>query len=509
MKNYRQMKIKILYLFMILGIVSACSDDFMDTSNPNQISDGSFWSSKSDAEYALTGCYDVLQSKPMYGGGVYNSGIRDHDCLSDNSYNVWEWMGLEPIADGTTDPTHWFLQGFWESAYKGIARCNNVIANVPTIESMSEDEINTILGEAKFLRALFYFNLANGFGEVPLILEPQTVETASIAKSTVREIYDAMIVDLTFAADKLGTADFGHADQGAALSLLAKVYLYDGKFTEAAATAKQVIDLGTYTLFSDYNTLFTPANEVNSEVVFSVRFESGLADNNGEAFSGTWAKVAQTHHQPMPNFVDDFYCIDGLPIDQSPLYDANDNKLNRDPRLDVSVIFPGEVWIEGGNPLAKKKVKTGYAMHKYIRNTTEYLSDGPQDFYVIRYADVLLMRAEALIESDQISQEIYDLINEVRARVNMPRIEDVEGTGLSQAELRNILRHERRVEFGLEGTRYYDLKRWGTLEEATVRANADNIVNHFMAFEGDRTLYWPLPQVEVDNNKLLDQNPNW
>jgi len=91
----------------------------------------------------------------------------------------------------------------------------------------------------------------------------------------------------------------------------------------------------------------------------------------------------------------------------------------------------------------------------------------------------------------------------------MPRIEDVEGAGLSQAELRNILRHERRVEFGLEGTRYYDLKRWGTLEEATVRANADNIVNHFMAFEGDKTLYWPLPQVEVDNNKLLDQNPNW
>jgi len=503
------MKIKILYLFILLGFLSACSDDFMDTTNPNQISDGSFWSSKSDAEYALTGCYDVLQSKPMYGGGVYSSGVRDHDCMSDNSYNVWEWMGLEPIADGTTDPTHWFFQGFWESAYKGIARCNNLIANVPSIESMSQEEINIISGEAQFLRALYYMNLVNGFGEVPLILEPQTVETASVAKSTVREIYDAMISDLSFAVSNLGTAEFGHADKAAALSLLAKVYLYDGKFTEAAATSKQVIDLGTHSLFADYNTLFTPANEVNSEVIFSVRFESGLADNNGESFSGTWAKVAQTHHQPMPNFVDDFYCVDGLPIDQSPLYDATKDNLNRDPRLETSVIFPGETWIEGGNPLARKKTKTGYIMQKYVRNTTEYLSDGPQDFYVLRFADVLLMRAEALIESNELTQEVYDLINEVRARVNMPRIEDVEGTGLSQSELRDILRHERRVEFGLEGTRYYDLKRWGILEEATVRANADNIVGHTMVFNGEKSLFWPLPQAEVDNNTLLEQNSNW
>jgi len=502
------MKVNILYLFVLLGFLSACSDDFMDATNPNQISDGSFWSSKSDAVYALAGCYDVLQSRPMYGGGVYNSGIRDHDCFGDNSYNAWEWMGLEPIADGTTDATNWFLSEFWTSAYTGIARCNNLIENVPTIETMSEDDINTILGEAKFLRALYHFNLVNGFGEVPLILESQTVETAHIAKSSVREIYDAIIDDLKFAADHIGSVEFGHASQSAAHSLLAKVYLYDGKFTDAAASAKQVIDLGQHSLFADYSTLFTPDNEVNSEIVFSVRFQSGLADNNGEGFSGTWAKVPQTHHQPMPNFVNDFYCTDGLSIDKSPLYDASKKNINRDPRLETSILFQGEIWFEGGKPY-DKKLKTGYAMHKYIRNTTDYMTDGPQDFYVIRYADVLLMRAEALIESNQITQEVYDLINTVRARVNMPKIEDVEGVGLSESDLRDILRHERRVEFGLEGTRYYDLKRWGTLEEATVRANADNIVGHTMVFNGEKSLYWPLPQVEIDNNKLLEQNPNW
>lgn len=502
------MKKNIIYILLAALTLGSCSEDFLDKSNPNQIGEESFWSSKSDAEYALVGCYDALQSGQMYGGGVYSSGMRDHDCLSDNSYNAWEWQGLENIADGSIDYSHWLLSGFWENSYKGIVRCNEVIHNVPNIE-MDKDDIDRVVAEARFLRALYYFNLSNAFGQVPLILDVQAVDNADVAKNTEREIFDAVIDDLKYAADKLSNYNYSHADKGAALSLLAKVYLYDQKYDLAAEAAKKVIDLKQYSLFDDYSSLFTVANEVNNEVVFTVRFGTGFGDNNGESFSGTWAKVPQTHHQPMPNFIDDFYCTDGLPIDESPLYNSNKKNENRDPRLEATIIFPGEVWIDGGSPFNKKKTKTGYAMQKYIRNEVGFLSDGPQDFYVIRYADVLLMRAEALIESDNTSQEIYDLINEVRDRVGMPHVEAVEGAGLSKDQLRKVLRHERRVEFGLEGTRYYDLKRWGTLQEAVTRANADAVSGHLMVFEGEKTLCWPLPQSEVDNNKLLDQNPNW
>lgn len=499
---------KILSLLIIIGALSGCSKDFLETKDPNQITNDSYWTSESDVEFAIYGCYDALQQDGLYGGGPYAPNFRDHDCLSDNAYNAWGWNGLKFIADGSITSDHAVLLRYWNSNYRGIARVNQVIKNVPNIEVLDDEVKNSYIAEAKFLRALFYFNLVNTFGDVPLILSTQEIDDAHIAKSDKDLIYLEIIADLEYAVDNATIEQVGRAGRGAALGLLTRVYLYDGQFANAAETAAEVMAMG-YGLYNDYTGLFSSASELSNEIVFSVRFES-LLDGEGEKFSGTWAKNAQTHHQPMPNLVNDFYCTDGLPISESPLFDADDETMNRDPRLDVTILFGGEVWIDGGNPYNPKKSKTGYALQKYVRNTTENITDGDQDFYLIRYADILLMRAEALIENGELGQEVYDLINLVRQRVGMPTIEEVEGTGLSQDQLREILHHERRVELAAEGFRYYDLKRWGKLQEARETASNDPVnAVYTPVYQGEKSLYWPIPQVEVDNNTKLEQNPLW
>ncbi|MCG8578459.1 MAG: RagB/SusD family nutrient uptake outer membrane protein, partial [Bacteroidales bacterium] len=134
---------------------------------------------------------------------------------------------------------------------------------------------------------------------------------------------------------------------------------------------------------------------------------------------------------------------------------------------------------------------------------------GSQDFYLIRYADVLLMRAEALVESGSVGQEVYDLINTVRQRVNMPTVESVEGNGLSQDQLREIIRHERRVELAFEGLRFYDLKRWGEMEEGYNRIAADAVKGYVPLYQGKKSEVFAVPQEELDVNKNLVQHPAW
>ena len=192
-----------------------------------------------------------------------------------------------------------------------------------------------------------------------------------------------------------------------------------------------------------------------------------------------------------------------MSISDSPLYNAIEFYNNRDPRYDVTILREGEIWANG-KPYNPGTSPTGYSIQKYVRVFREYDFDGFHDFMVLRYADILLMRAEALVEVNSLESETYDLVNKVRDRVGMPNIEAVEGTNLSQSEMREIVRHERFVEFGLEGLRWFDLKRWGIVEDMY-----SNITFHQRIYDGDKTEYWPIPQVEIDNNPNLEQHDFW
>ncbi len=358
-------------------------------------------------------------------------------------------------------------------------------------------------------------NLAIHYGDVPLILKVQNLQEAYVPKNSYQEVAAQIVADLTFASGVLPATYpaelYGYATKGAALSLLARFQLYNGNYAEVVKLTEQVLPLG-YSLNSSYGQLFTEAGEQSKEIIFSVRFVQNQSDN-GETFSATFLGIPKVNLQPMRNLVDAYYATDGLPITKSPLYKSATPKDNRDPRLSASVYFKNDVFLTDLNRVFTGNTATTFGLKKYIRSSASATgisvgSAGGQDFYVIRYADLLLMRAEALVETNQLAGA-YALVNQVRARVKMPTVESVEGTNLTQAQLRAIVRHERRVELAFEGLRFFDVKRWGEIEAAYQRAIGDKVSGYQPVYRGKKSEVFPIPQSELDANKSLVQNPAW
>lgn len=512
---------KLIYttiLFTSFIVMIGCSKDFMDRSSLSQLAENNFWKNERDAQLGVNGIYDALQDRVMYSGNLNGvAGIPLHDALSDNCFGNYKFEGPGNFMEARTDPSNAFFNSFWTSLYKGIARANAAIENIQKIseENITEEKRNELIGQAKFLRALFYFNIAVYFEEAPLILQIQTLENAYVPKNSYDEIKNAVIQDLTDASASLPEtypADkFGYATKGAALGLLARFQLYNKNYDAVLAATEPMLNMG-YNLFSNYAALFTPAGELTKEIVFSVRFIQDQS-NNGENFSATFLGIPRVNIQPMPNLIRDYYCTDGLPISSSPLYSNANQKQNRDPRLLASVYFNGDIFITDLNTSFRGNTATRYGQKKYVRSSASadgipVSSPGGQDFYVLRYADILLMRAEALAEVGR-AEEAYPLVNAVRARVGMPSVEDVEGAGLSREQMIEVIRHERRVELAFEGLRFFDLKRWGKIEEAFQRADADPVPPYNPVYQGRRSEVFPIPLSEIDANKNLIQNPIW
>lgn len=510
---------KITLLICIVFTVASCNNDYLETPSLTQIAEGNFWQSEADAFLALNGVYSTLQSRSMYGGCLNCwQGFPGFDGLGDNAFNQYKWEGPGVFMEGGYGPNNGQFRAIWNDHYRGIARVNGVIKNVKEISEdlVSQESKEALLGQSYFLRALMYFNLAVFWEDAPLITEPQTLETAYVAKNTYDEIIDQIREDLTYAIgtlpDSYPSDLYGYATKGAALGLFARVQLYNKQYegpNGVLALTEQAMGLG-YSLHPNYAELFTPENETSPEIVFSVRFLRGADTNNGEIFSGTYGGTPKIDQRPMPNLVKDYYCTDGLPITSSPLYSASDQRLNRDPRALATIYFKGDQYYDDPVRTFPGNGPTGYGMRKYIRRGPDAegngsASDGSQDFYVIRYADILLMRAEAMAETGDISGATA-LVNQVRARVDMPSVESVEGA-VGQQQMIDIVRHERRVELALEGLRFMDLKRWGEIEEAFNRAIADPVGSYNPIYLGKRSEVFPIPQDEIDVNPNLVQHP--
>lgn len=511
------MKINKLYWILILFVFTGCNDDFLDTPNLNDIGSDTFWTNEADAKLALMGCYSALQANWVFDSDPWSAGVNRLDYLTDNGYCVWGWMAGGDIPRGQQNSTTWILQDTWNSCYRGIGRCNQVIANVPGIANIDPAVANRIVAEAKVIRATFYNFLGMTFMDVPLITAPQTVDEADVPKNARAEIYAFITKDLSEALkylplpSEISSADFGRIDRGAGTAMLARIYLYNNQFTEAAAAAKQVMDMNYYALAPDYHALFSSVNEGSREVVYRVAFDRIL--DEGSSFVGYWGNGPLDYQRPLPNLANDFYTTDGLPALSSPLYNASIPSKNRDPRFSATMISNGDIW--RGSTF---NASTGwYYTRKYSEedNDQDHF-DSPQDFYLIRYADVLLIRAEALLRSGSYTEaEVTSLVDRVRNRVKMPSVANVEGTGLSMQSLLNIVKHERRVEFAFEGQRYFDLVRWDELDDAYelyMQSEYQEILKLGYTDVTTRvfkSLRWPLPQGELDVNHNLKQHDEW
>ncbi len=511
---------KFYFILIVVAALSiGCNKDFLLRNSLEQLDESNFWKDEKDAELGVNGIYASLQQRALYSGNLNGvGGIPMLDGIGDNCFGNYKWEGPGLFMEGNVDPSFGYFNGFWTSLYQGIGRANLAIENIAKMSDavIAPTARANYLAQAKFLRALFYFNLAVYFEEAPLILKVQTIEEAFVQKNTYDEIRDAIIKDLTEAAPDLPVrhpaSQFGYATRGAALGLLARFQLYNKNYAAVLAATEPMLTMG-YSLFNNYANLFTPAGELTNEIVFSVRFEQNSAFSSGETFSATFEGIPKVNIQPMRNLVNDYYCTDGLPITSSPLYNPANLRANRDPRLTASIYFQGDIFLVHLNRAFAGNTATRFGQRKYIRNqpSTEGIgvgSAGGQDFYVLRYADILLMRAEALAESGR-QAEAYPLVNQVRARVGMPTVESVEGSNLSQAQMVEVIRHERRVEFALEGMRFFDLKRWGQIQAAVQRAVADPVGPYNPVYRGRRSEVFPIPLGELDVNPNLVQNPVW
>ncbi|MCG8306310.1 MAG: RagB/SusD family nutrient uptake outer membrane protein [Cytophagales bacterium] len=494
----------LLGIIMLIG-THACND-VLETSPSTQLSQDTFWKTTNDAELGLNGIYRILGGYWLYGGQIYL------DVISNNSYNNYPWEGYTALANGTHDANQpGCVNGRWSTCWRGIGRANTFLANIDNVD-MDDNHREKMKAEALFLRAVFYINLVDFYGGVPILLDAPNLEQGTEPRATKEAVINQILIDLDAAAAKLpdsySGSDVGRATKGAAIGMKTRVLLYDEKWTEAAAAAEDVMDLG-YGLFGDYGDLFLPENENNEEIIFDVQFKSpefGHAWDTyisplGGATNG-WSSLV-----PMQNLIDDYEMIDGLSIDESPLYDPDNPFKDRDPRFERTFWYPGTTI--SGTPFDPSSSYTGYAYRKY----TEY-DENPRPFIpypngsqtnaiVVRYADILLMYAEAQNEDVGPDQTVYDAINAVRRRADMPLIPP----GKTQDEMRQIIRHERRIELVFEGWHYKDLLRWGIAQD-----EIDGLVDPggTRKFNEDRDTLWPIPSREFDiEGTPLEQNPNY
>lgn len=533
----------IMLLSALSGVaLSSCSDSFLQRDSLVAVSSNTFWANEDDALSGLAACYDGLQYHFLYndgnqekwdvGAGCSPLGM---DCMTDNGghFNWSGWMPGYDICNGIHTPASWMVTSYWMGSFEVIKRCNALIGNIDRVP-MSENKIEIFKAEAVVLRSLMYTNLTTLYHDVPYFTSMQSVTEAYSKKTDRATIVADVMKDLKDASAVLpSTAEvWGRATKGTALALLGRLALYNGMWDEAINAYREVRKLG-YSLYrGDYKDLFTEANEQCSEIIMSVRYE-GPGKEEGNTIGWSYGTPLEAMNGTI-DLADAFYKTDGTPFtDKSkesiaPLGEDGNLQLewaygtrydNRDPRLKATLFTPYQGWNENWEAYggAAPSYSSLYVM-KYFNPSLGYPAsfDSGQDFYIIRYAEVLLSLAEALVEKGGYDyDEVVGLVDAVRDRAHMPKVGEVEGKAgqVSQTVLRDVIRHERRVETAFEGLRLFDLYRWKELKNAVDRINkeaADYGLNYeYRNYRGEMEYVWPIPLNETDANPNLEQHTLW
>jgi hypothetical protein len=505
-----------IYTATVTAILLFSCSDFLDREPVDVLSPERF-STETDVLNAVNGIYRKLIQRNEHRIQPLSQDFMSDDAIcKDPKYGeLILWRGEQtPDDDGC-------VLDKWSRNYAGILRANTVLHNISDVYVKEDSIKNRYMAEALFLRAYFYADLVDFFGDVPFRIEPEGIdkkESPRVAKETV---IANILLDLNTAIHYLpvtySAVDYGRATKGAAMALKARICLYNGLWDMAISACRDVIALNKYELHPSYAQLFTiDVEKTNKEVIFSAQY---IANKNTEGLSNNfWSKLsANTSYLISYNLVEDYYMKStGLRYDSVNSGYVNTAPFsNRDPRFTYTIL------LDESN---MGKSNTGFRVKKLVEeNPLKLHNNGELDYPLIRYADVLLMLAVALVESGNYSDgEVISFVNQIRQRpdVQMPSIESVEGKNgkkLSQKELREIIRHERRVEFPLEGLRLSDIKRWDLGETNltdcyTCVKNQDGTYDKavFMSrtFNAAKGYLWPIPYIEIQTNPVPN-NPGY
>lgn len=567
MKNYLKNIYRSLILLIPVLALSGCDEEFLTQYPQDKLTAGTFYKTDKDFIAAANGVYD---------GGIKQSGAEFialldmatpfADCNGGrlDVYQPRRTNGTINISD-----TYWGSSTFWPIFYNYIARANNVLENVDIEDTnASQYIIDRTKGEALFLRAYAYFNLTQLFGDIPLVTSNLPYEELALSPSPKAEVVAQIIADLTLAEgllpsvkDYRGTSDLGRASKGAAQALLGKMYLYEEQWDKAELWFDKVIASNDYDLEPYYVDMFWPSGENGQESVFEIQYEindpgssqrnrwtqyAGFHNNSNTYHTGGWQYVHPTQY-----YLDQFETVNGHKVESQfvsrvdnalmagkfsfnytyssndAAFDANDPHAIQDPRLKWTVWYEDTPYIdedytarsmtEGANFHPDYSASTNHASVKYMTGKLDPQDHSGMNMIVIRYADVLLMAAEAKLEQNSLAPAVT-LINQVRDRVGMPSIatiEAVQGVSISgdQTNLRLYLRQERYRELAFEwGHMFYDQIRWKIFDDEMEAFWVDGRDGHtFPDFVwDDKWWVWPYPAAEMGRNEnLTPQNTGY
>lgn len=489
----RNYKILTIAMCVTIGLTSACKKDFLNKQPISQGTAGNYYKTASDAEGGLVGAYQQAFLNDQYWVWDYTT---NGDARADNCFAGGDNPDNFAIDNFSTTPLNGNATRDWQGLYQDIYAANIVLDYVPKIPAtqFSGNRQAEILGEVKFIRALSYFQLVTTYGNVPLILS--TINTPSKpTRAAATAVYAQIEKDLTEseAALPVSFANVGHVTKGASQALLAKVYAQEGKYQQCLDYCNKVIGSGQYTLVPNFATLFNGTKNT-SESIFEIQ--------HSEASSFTTYNVSL--YLPAQFGTYSFKKFNLPTNDLVNLYKAQKDTI----RLNSS-IFQATVGADGmaaGDPIPAPYTTASVTvpfLYKWKTNISQF-GGGTDNTILLRLADIILLKAEALNQLGQTAQAI-PLVNQIRTRVKLPNI-----TATTKADVALAILNERRMELAFEGFRWNDLLRYGKQYTITLMNSQVDPTGKALAYGvNENKLLLPVPFNEIQLDGNLTQNPGY
>lgn len=510
-----------LAVTVALSAISCKKSLELDVENPNRIDESNFWKTSKDAVEGINAVYGNFYRN----GAPYSRWLPYYmDVRSDDGYSTSPWNELRSIS-GLNITQYSFEVNYdtWAHHWRGVFRANQVLENVPAI-AMDETLKARILGEAKFLRAVHYYNLVTIWGNLPLILKP-SLPADKPSQVPEAQVWAQIEKDLTEAGEALPLnytgEEVGRATKGAAYGYLGRAHMQQKDWQAAATTLGWFITgpgAAQYSLVANYRNNFLHTTENNSESVFEVQFkqrpenggDDGPTSNVGTSRAPFFAPPghgfndANMHRWVVHEFLKETAVGGGRDprLATTALYDSTDV---RGP--DFTLVYGSTFTSKNYDNNIKPRVWYRKYLDDYFRINEFEVFNSPINFRALRLADVLLMYAEALNNLNR-TTEAYPFVDRVRQRAGMPTLTATR-PGMTAAQFQLQLEHERITELTGESVRWNDLARWGYFEDAAKLAQLKARDSEFNNFVIGRNKFMPIPQAEIDINPNLVQNPGW
>lgn len=485
---------KLIILFALINMFGCAKQ--LEKVPQGQLTEGNIFTQKGDFFLAIDAAYEPLTNR-WRGSWDWDGGAsigRDWvvgDVMSDDAVKGGGGLGdqeeMRRMQTFAIFPTNNNVLGVWRYNYKGINAANIILTQDGSkAKDLDANTLKRIKGEAYFLRAFYYFRLVVNFGDVPLLI-PEKGLTDNTKRTTVTEIYTQIEEDLNNSVTSLPASypasDYQRATSGAAHALLAKTFLYRKQWQKCLDEIALSASAGGYTLSTNYADNFNGTGEQGKEIIFASRHDAGKAPSQGSILNAVFAPrgIGWGFNLPTQDLVNEYE--------------------TGDPRIKATIFKAGDTYFDG-TPFNASASLTGYCLKKLLGNFNP-LDDGGIDYVYIRYADMLLWKAECLTElNDLVNAKVALEAVRARARANagtpgvLPPV-----TTANKPDLLKAIQHERRVELAFEGHRYYDLVRWGLAATVLAKSPAADPLTGFKDY-GDgwqtKNVLLPIPQREVD-----------